>query len=366
MPAARTLSDRELTASYFARQLLHRTERLSAAAAVTRLTALQAQYSPSPHLALWARLPGFEPRELEAALLDGTVVKSTLMRGTLHLVPGADYGHLAAAWRRRWLTELRGRHEDADLDEAALEASLRAFAAVPRSAEELREHTAAASGGRVRPADLLHYPRALLPLVHVAPSGHWRAHGKPRMVLWNGELPPEPAATARLLRRYLAGYGPASRADLAHFTGLRLRQVDPALAELDGLGGLVRYRAGDGRELLDLPGAPPPAEPDGELPVRLLPKWDAALLSHADRTRMLPAAIHQQVYRAVNGTLLASYLVDGLVAGVWEHACERGAAVLTLTPLLPHDRRPELEREGGRLLALLEPDAESRRVVFAS
>ncbi|MGW4802883.1 winged helix DNA-binding domain-containing protein [Kitasatospora sp. NPDC004272] len=366
MPAARTLSDRELTASYFARQLLHRTERPSAAGAVARLAALQAQYSPSPHLALWTRLPGFEHRELEAALLDGTVVKSTLMRGTLHLVPGADYGHLAAAWRGRWLTELRGRHRDADLDEAALEASLRAFAAVPRSADELREHTAEASGGRVRTADLLHYPRALLPLVHVAPSGHWRAHGKPRMVLWAGELPPEPAATARLARRYLAGYGPASRADLAHFTGLRLRRLDPALAELDGAGELVRYRAEDGRELLDLFGAPPPSDPGGELPVRFLPKWDAALLSHADRTRMLPAEIHQRVYRAVNGTLLASYLVDGLVAGVWEHARSGGAAVLTLTPLLPHGRRPELEREGERLLAFLEPDAERRRVVFAS
>ncbi|MFJ4679381.1 MULTISPECIES: winged helix DNA-binding domain-containing protein [unclassified Kitasatospora] len=363
MPEIRTLTDRELTVGYFERQLLDRAGGSTAAAAVSRLAALQAQYSPSPHLALWARLPGFRPSELEAALLDGTVVKSTLMRGTLHLVPGADYGHLAAAWRRRWLTDLRGRHRDADLDEPALEASLRAFAAVPRSARELREHTAAASGGRVRTEDLLNYPRALLPLVHVAPSGHWRAHGRPRLVLWPGELPPEPAATARLVRRYLAGYGPASRADVAHFTGLRLRQVDPALAEL---GELVRHRAEDGRELLDLPGARPPSDPGRELPVRLLPKWDAALLSHADRTRMLPAAIHHQVYRAANGTLLASYLVDGLVAGVWEHQRTRGAAVLTLTPLLPHGRRAELEREGGRLLALLEPDAESRTVAFAS
>ncbi|WP_033213081.1 winged helix DNA-binding domain-containing protein [Kitasatospora phosalacinea] len=364
MTAVRTLSDRELTLSYFGRQLLDRAERPTAAAAVARLTALQAQYSPSPHLALWARLPGFEHRELEAALLDGTVVKSTLMRGTLHLVSGADYGHLAAAWRRRWLADLRARHRDAGLDEAALEASLRAFTAVPRSAEELREHTAEASGGRVGAADLLHYPRALLPLVHVAPSGHWRAHGKPRMVLWDGELPPEPVATARLVRRYLAAYGPASRADVAHFTGLRLRQVDPALAEL---GGLVRYLAEDGRELLDLPDAPPPpAGPERELPVRFLPKWDAALLSHADRTRMLPAAIHRRVYRAVNGTLLASYLVDGRVAGVWEHECRRGAAVLTLTPLLPHGARAELEREGERLLAFLEPGADGRSVVFAS
>ncbi|BAJ27910.1 MULTISPECIES: winged helix DNA-binding domain-containing protein [Kitasatospora] len=366
MPAARTLSDRELTVSFFERQLLHRPEGSGPAEAVARLAALQAQYSPSPHLALWARLPGFGYPELEAALLDGTVVKSTLMRGTLHLVSGADYGHLAAAWRRQWLTDLRGRHKTAGLDEDALEASLRAFTAVPRGTDELRAHTAEASGGRVREADLLHYPRALLPLVHVAPSGHWRAHGKPQLVLWDGELPAEPAATVRLVRRYLAGYGPASRADVAHFGGLRLRQVDPALAELDGRGELVRYLAEDGRELLDLADAPPPSDPGRELPVRFLPKWDAALLSHADRTRMLPAEIHQQVYRAVNGTLLASYLVDGLVAGVWEHTRTRGAAALTLTPLLPHARRPELEREGERLLAFLEPDADRRTVRFAS
>ncbi|PJN25105.1 winged helix DNA-binding domain-containing protein [Kitasatospora sp. CB02891] len=362
MPAARTLSARELTVCSFERQLLDRAEPLSAADGVRRLAALQAQYSPSPHLALWSRLPGFTTGQLDAALRDGSVVKSTLMRGTLHLVPGEDYGHLAAAWRRQWLVPLRGRHRTAGLDEAELEARLREFAAVPRSAQELREQVAEISGGRVRTDDLLHYARALLPLVHVAPSGHWRAHGKPQLVLWPGELPPEPAATARLARRYLAAFGPASRADLAHFAGLTLRQVDPALAEL---GELTTYRAEDGRELLDLPDAPPIGAADRVLPVRFLPKWDAALLSHADRTRMLPAALQPQVYRAVNGTLLASYLVDGLVAGLWSHTCTRGAAQLTLTPLVEHGARPELVAEGERLLAFLEPRATGLAVAFA-
>ncbi|KDN86311.1 winged helix DNA-binding domain-containing protein [Kitasatospora cheerisanensis] len=363
MPAERTLSDRELTVRYFERQLLDRGTPMPAAEGVRRLAALQAQYSPSPHLALWSRLPGFTTAELDAALLDGSVVKSTLMRGTLHLVPGEDYGHLAAAWRRQWLTSLRGRHRTAGLDEERLAAGLREFTAVPRSAQELRERVAELSGGRVRTEDLLHYARALLPLVHVAPSGHWRSHGKPQLVLWPGELPPEPAATARLVRRYLAAFGPASRADAAHFTGLPLRRLDPALAEL---GGLTAYRAEDGRELLDLPDAPPPGDPDRTLPVRFLPKWDAALLSHADRTRMLPADLLPQVYRAVNGTLLASYLVDGLVAGTWSHSCTRGAAQLTLSPLVEHGARPELVAEGERLLAFLEPAATARTVVFSA
>ncbi|MGW4381384.1 winged helix DNA-binding domain-containing protein [Kitasatospora sp. NPDC004531] len=364
MSAVRTLSARELTASYFERQLLHRERSLTADQAVRQLAALQAQYSPSPYIALWSRLPGFDRAELEAALLDGAVVKSTLMRGTLHLVHGEDYGHMASAWSRQWLTELRGRHKNAGLDEAALEAGLRKFAAVPRSAQELREHVAGASGGKVRSGDLVHYPRALVPMVHVAPSGHWRAHGKPQMVVWDGEPVPEPEATALLVRRYLAAYGPASRADIAHFTYLKLRQIDPALATL---GELVRYRAEDGRELLDLPDAPDAAGGDDrELPVRFLAKWDAALLSHADRTRMLPADLHKQVYRAINGELLASYLVDGRVVGTWTHECKRGAAVLTLDPLAPHTRRRELKAEGERLLAFLEPDAKSLDVVFAS
>ncbi|MBP2703237.1 AlkZ family DNA glycosylase [Microbispora sp. RL4-1S] len=361
MGAPRTLSQRELTASLFTRQLLHRDQALTAEDAVRRLAALQAQYSPSPHIALHVRLPEFDKKDLERALVDGGVVKSTLMRGTLHIVAADDYPHFAAAWRRQWLTEIRGRHKNAGVDEDALLGSLEKFTAEPRSAQDLRDHVHDVTGGAVRKGDLVHYARALVPLVHVAPSGHWRAHGKPSMVLWQGELEPEPAATARLVSRYLAAFGPASRADIAQFTYLRYRQIDPALDELD----TVRYTAEDGRELVDLADAPLPP-PDLPLPVRFLPKWDAALLSHADRTRILPEAIHKEVYKAINGECLATYLIDGVVAGIWDHSRTRDVATLTLRPLRPADGGDALMEEGERLLAFLEPDATTRKVEIAS
>ncbi len=360
------LSRRELTVSLFTRQLLHRDRPAAAQDAVRDLAALQAQYSPSPHIALFARVPGFTTADLEHALVDGTVVKATLMRGTLHLVAGEDFGCFAAAWRNQSLTELRGRHRTAGVDEDALLASLTEFTAVPRSAAQLRERVADVSRGRVRTADLLQYARALVPLVHVAPSGRWRAHGRPTMVRRPGErLPAEPAATALLVRRYLAAFGPASRADIAQFTYLRMRQIDPALARL---GPLRRYLGEDGRELLDLPGAPEPGLPDSPLPVRFLPKWDAALLSHADRTRILPAAIHADVYKAVNGECLATYLIDGVVAGTWQHGRERDVATLTLRPLTHRETRlrgkAALFAEAERLLAFLAPDAARHDVAF--
>jgi Winged helix DNA-binding domain len=240
---------------------------------------------------------------------------------------------------------------------------LTAFTATPRSAQELIDHIEHVTEGRVRTGEQLHYARALVPLVHVAPSGHWRAHAKPRMVLWQGEQPTEPAATARLVASYLAAFGPASRADIAQFTYLRLRQIDPALAEL---GPLRRYTAEDGRELLDLPDAPEPD--DRALPVRFLPKWDAALLSHADRTRILPAAIHTEVYKAVNGECLATYLIDGLVAGTWRHTRKGDLATLTLHPLTHkatfRKGRAAVLTEADRLLAFLEPDAKRHEISF--
>ncbi|HEY1572572.1 MAG TPA: winged helix DNA-binding domain-containing protein [Pseudonocardiaceae bacterium] len=358
MAGAEGIGRRELTAALFARQLLHRDHGSTAVAAVRQLVALQAQYSPSPHIALHARLPEFHQGDLEDALVAGDVVKSTLMRGTLHIVAGSDYGHFAAAWRGQALTEFRSRYSDVDEDAVAV--GLREFTTQPRSAQELKGHVLHLTGGRVRATDLLHYARSLVPLTHVAPSGHWRAHGKPRMVLWQGELPPEPDATALLVRRYLAAFGPASRADIAQFSATRKREIDPALAALEPLD---RYTGPDGIELFDLPDQPM-GTPEATLPVRYLPKWEATMLSHADRTRILPAALYREVYRAVNGECLATYLVDGVVAGTWRHSRERDTATLSVHALRPTRAKTALTEEGRRLLSFLEPEAPRQVVAF--
>jgi hypothetical protein len=365
--AHRRLSDRQLTLSLLSRQLLLRRQALSVPRAVERLAALQAQYSPSPYLALYARVRDFQIPMLERALARRLVVKSTLMRGTLHLVSAGDYPHLAAAWRRQWLTDLRGRHRDAGLDEDDLAARLIEYGRQPRTTDEIREKVNEFSGGRVRDGDLLHYARALVPFAHVPPSGHWRQHGQPSLVAWPEPLVDEPAATARLVVRYLAAFGPATREDLAQFSYLRYRQLDPALATLEPLR---RFRDERDRVLLDLPRLPIPDERT-PVPVRLLPKWDAALLSHADRTRILPAAYHGTVVRTINGEVLATYLIDGMVAGVWSTQRKAGHATLTLRPFRSAQNGTpggaggaELEKEAAAVLAFCEPDARSAEVTF--
>ncbi len=366
---ARPITDRELTLSLLARQLLlERRTGMSAADAVRRLVALQAQYSPSPYLALHARLDGFEVSDLERALRRGTVLKSTLMRGTLHLVHRAAYPAYASAWRFQARRMLAGRERALEEELPRVVAALAGFLREPRTTDAIRARTQELTGGVRYEHDLLDVARDSLPLVHVMPSGLWRRHGKFSLASWDG--PPVAAdplpGTVELVRDYLAAFGPATREDVAAFTWLRFHQLDPALERLEPLR---RFTDPRGRELLDLPRMPLPREDGVVPPVRFLPKWDAALISHRDRSRIVPFGLQDHVFLRREGDFARTYLVDGSVAGTWRDRVEEdGTAVLALTSLIGDDADalpPDLEPEADRLLTLLHPDAPRRRVELA-
>ena len=128
-------------------------------------------------------------------------------------------------------------------------------------------------------------------------------------------------ARAELVRRYLGAFGPASRADLAGWSGMRVADFAEAFETLEPLR---RFHDENGRELLDLPRAPLPAA-DTPAPVRFLPKWDNVLLGFADRTRVLPEEYRKTVI-GKNGDVAQTFLVDGFVAGRWRAGERQGRA----------------------------------------
>src|SRR5262249_45784050 len=85
-----TLSRRALGRAPLARQLLLERQNLGVVAAVEQVVGLQAQVPAVPYLALWNRLADFSTDDLSRAMLDRTVVRMTLLRGTIHTVSAAD------------------------------------------------------------------------------------------------------------------------------------------------------------------------------------------------------------------------------------------------------------------------------------
>jgi Winged helix DNA-binding domain len=92
----------ELNRATLARQLLLSREALSATDAVRRVAALQAQQPASPYLALWNRVSGFDPGELDAAFAGHQVVGAQLMRITMHAVHAEDHQAFRAGGCRCW------------------------------------------------------------------------------------------------------------------------------------------------------------------------------------------------------------------------------------------------------------------------
>ncbi|MFJ3499774.1 winged helix DNA-binding domain-containing protein [Streptomyces sp. NPDC090135] len=316
------ITPRALNRSTLARQLLLAREPIGVEDAVRRVVALQAQQPGSPYVALWNRVAGFEPERFDEAQNGFRVVRSTLLRLTLHQVHADDY----RTFREAMEPTLRGgRLHDprfaaagftpADAD--ALLPGLLAHASEARTGAELRELIGRGRDGPVASV-VWRMVRQYAPLWH-APTGLPWAFGSAQSFVAATERPaladPEAsaAALAVLLRRYLEGFGPASVADMAQFTTAPRRLVREAVLMLEG--GLERLESADGTVLYDVPGAP---LPEGETPAppRLLAMWDSVLLAYADRSRIIPPAYRKLVIR-VNGDTLPTLLVDGYVAGVW-------------------------------------------------
>jgi hypothetical protein len=313
-----TLTARRLNRATLGRQLLLHREPLDVAEAVRRVVALQAQEAPSPYLALWNRLAGFDPADLDAAFASRAVVKATLLRITLHAVHASDY----PAFHNAMVPSLRasrlhdGRYTTTGLtiaDADAILPQLLAFADRPRTKAEVEDLLEARMGER-QPR-MWWALRTFAPLHHAPTGGPWSFGPRSSFVAAPARLPPErqDASTQWVVRRYLEGFGPASVQDVAQFTLLRRPVVRDALAAL--AGQVEPLEGPGGAELFDVPGSPLPPE-DTPAPPRLLPMWDSVLLAYADRSRVIPPDYRRLVTRS-NGDVLPTLLVDGHVAGVW-------------------------------------------------
>jgi hypothetical protein len=348
------LSQRALTRAALARQLLLERSPLSVVDAVAHLGGLQAQAPQEPFIGLWSRLRAFDPEVLSGLLLDRRVVRTHLMRRTVHLVTAED----ALAWRARHDAMLRQRvlgvyrRELGGIDLNELAAAGREVMAdgEPHTMAEIGRALAVrwpSAGARPLGEAVV---AALVPMAQLPPRGLWRTTAGVRNSLLSSWLrqdidPPAPdgsdPAGQALLRRYLAAFGPAATADLRAWCGLAGLPAAVAAVRAE----LVSFRDERGRELLDLPGAPRP-DPDTPAPVRFLPAFDNAILGYDDRSRVIDAE-HRLL--SVQGERVV--LVDGRVAATWTR--DGGSVVVRPLRWFTVAERGAVEEEGLEVAAFL-------------
>jgi hypothetical protein len=360
--SADRLSLRALNRATLDRQLLLRRTAMPAQQAVGHLGGLQAQAPLAPYVGLWTRLTGFRHEELQTLLAERRLVRAHLLRNTVHLLTAGDFltfRPLFQSVMERALTAHFGRRLTG-VDPAELrEAASALLAQTPQTRTELARRLAERWPGH-DPGALAYAATHLLQLVQVPPRGVWGRSGPAAWFLaaaWldgtTGPALTERQATEQLVLRYLAAYGPASVNDIQAWSGLtRLREVT------EGLGDRLRPCTGpDGAALLDLPGAPRPAE-DVDAPPRFLPEYDNLLLSFADRSRVIPHGRPVPLPPG-HGASAGTLLVDGLWQADWRITRGPDRAVLDILPFtaLPTRVRDAIAAEGTGLLEFAAPAA---------
>jgi hypothetical protein len=337
------LSARRLNRTLLQRQ--HLLERASAPVeqVADRLIGLQGQETLPPYLSLHARVAGFDPHAVSRGLEDGSWVRLSSLRGTLHLHTASD-----ALWLRPWLQEsldkqLRNRVPVPP--ERVREVATEILADGPVEQRELAERLAAQLPGTA--SDLWVVARVTMPLVQLPPRGTWGGSGG--IVLddlerWTGGVLKAPT-TEDVVRRYLRAFGPASAGDVGYWSGVT--GLRPVVMRMEDL---VRHQDENGKELFDVA--------DGELadealpaPVRLLGTYDNVWLSHAGRDRVTgPASRGNWMGR--NGGVACTVFVDGWLTGLWRVVDGRVTVVQLFRDLTPGEQA-ELDEEVERVDQLL-------------
>jgi uncharacterized protein YcaQ len=322
---------------------------------------VQAQVMSSAYLQLWTRNHALTRAEIEDALWKKrTLIKTSLMRQTLHIIPTDEFPvYIAAVKPSRLAGALRimakfgiDREEanaltglimsalsEGPLGRTAIHAAVR-----PRVSKRVR-------AWMERVWSILRLPVAEGMICYG--SGESKEINFIRTDHWLPDLAfksiPVIEAQCALFRKYLSAYGPATTADFAHWAGISMqeaKQIPPLLqselAELSVENRKCFWLAKD-IAILNKTTAGNPC-------VRLLPSFDTFLLAHREKDHLLTAKHYKRVYRN-QAWISPVVLIDGEIFGIWFHKLKSKKLFveIDLFSKLPRSTRAEIEMEAEHL-----------------
>ncbi|AGZ42363.1 winged helix DNA-binding domain-containing protein [Actinoplanes friuliensis] len=296
--------------------------------------AMQAQDMASGLWSLGARLPAFTVSDVNEALERREAIRTWPMRGTVHLVPPADAHWMLELMGARALAGVAKRRETIGLTEEMAERGVEILGTALKGKRLTRAEclTTLADAG-IPPGGQLGYHllwyASQKGVTCIAPHV-----GKEQTFVLLDEWAPHPNRPSRpealgiIATRFFRSHGPATRADLARWTGLTMTDVKAGVAEA---GDALTTVTVDGTEMI----ADPSALDAGTVPEwAALPGFDEYMLGYKDRTMMLDEAHFQAVVPGGNGIFQSTIVRSGRVVATWKRTLGKKAVVIDVFPLV--------------------------------
>ncbi|GAA1892888.1 winged helix DNA-binding domain-containing protein [Asanoa iriomotensis] len=269
-----------------------------------------------------------------------TLVRTWAARGTLHLLPAADFPLWTAAMstRKRETTNSWLKYNGVTADQMAdiLAALPDVLGADPLTREELADAIIAATGHEdLRPPLTQGFGAILKPaafrglLCSGPPRGRNVTFVAPRHWLGDWQPPDTDQAVDRLATDHLGAFGPATPDEFARWFDLApalakksFKRLDLAEVDLDGETTFLPHE-----HLPGLTGKHPAA-------AALLPAFDPYVTGSTRQLERIGAAGHKAAVSRPQGWISATVVVDGWIRGVWEPG-DGGKPTITTFGTLP-------------------------------
>ncbi|MCA9894108.1 MAG: AlkZ family DNA glycosylase [Anaerolineae bacterium] len=323
----------------------------TAADVVRWMGAMQAQDYGQSLWAIGTRMQSGTVVDVEQAIVDGKILRTWPMRGTIHFVPAED---------ARWITELCAirletgrarRRGQLELDDEA----------IARCGDILKEVLA---DGRLTRSDVLqniedrgipmHGQRGYHVLTHYAQHGMvciGPMEGKEQTFVLLDQWVPNlrvlqgDDALSELAERFFISHGPATEYDLARWAGITLtearRGIERASAQLvtQEIDGTTYWLTQD------------VADFTGDEGVYLLAGFDEFLLGYKDRSTVVPEAHADKIVPGNNGMFMPFIVENGLVVGVWKRKLKKKAVDFTIELFEPKAKLAKRASEQASIYA---------------
>lgn len=300
----------------------------------------QAQVMSAAELQIAVRVKCSVEDVRDALWRDRTLVKTWLMRGTLHLASSEDLPAYIGAMSALWKSQMRQSWLDyMQTTEAEFWQIVEQVGAALKGEPMTREELAAIVGrgksdhilGMLRSGwGSMLKPAARSGLLCFGPNrGQSVTFVRPERWLRSWRTVDRVEALATMARRYLRAYGPAAKTDFARWWGAWPGVGKAAWAALEDEVTTVSVE-GARLELL--------TEDVAEIgkvrldePVQLIPAFDPYILGHASREHLFDKRFASLVSRSA-GWISACVLLDGEVVGTWTHTLRNRALGITVAP----------------------------------
>jgi hypothetical protein len=290
-----------------------------------------------------------------------TLVKTWLMRGTLHLIPAKDLPIYTAAMSGHWMRTRPSWLKYFGLTEAELMKLIGTIGAALNGRPMTREEIIAIAGkgqsARVREWLKSGWGGFLKPVARAGGLCFGPSRGQSvtfvRPQDWIGgwqTIDPE-VAIGEVARRYLRAFGPATKNDFVFWWGrwpgvanAAWSAIAPELTAVSVEGSIAQILTSD---LKRLPTAPPGS-------VQLLPAFDPYLMGYASRDHLFDAVHRSKVSRTA-GWISPVVLVDGAVVGTWSYVVSGKTMRVSVQPFsrLPAQLRAKVKERVESVAASL-------------